>query len=73
MDPNGARHLRRRIESHEHWQQAAAVQTGEQPAADPDAHDLVDFAGGLRQYRDGSRKELVGGRWVVTADDGKPA
>ena len=65
MDPNGARHLRRRIESHEHWQQAAAVQAGEQSAADPDAHDLVHFAGGLRTYRDGSSKQLVGGRWVV--------
>jgi hypothetical protein len=73
MDPNGARHLRRRIESHEHWQQAAAVQTGEQPPADPDAPDLVDFAGGIRKYRDGTRKELVGGRWVIAAELDEPA
>lgn len=66
MDGNGARHLRRRLESHEHWRQAEAVQTGAQPAGDPDVHELVEFAEGIRRYRDGFSKRLVDGRWVPT-------
>ena len=61
MDSNGARHLRRRLDSHEQWRRAAAVQCGDQAAADPDANDLVDFAHGIRRYRDGLCKRLVGG------------
>jgi hypothetical protein len=69
MDPNGARHLRRRLDSHAHWQRATAVQNGEQPKADPDTHQLVDFEGGLRRYRDGLCKRLVDGRWIAALED----
>jgi hypothetical protein len=73
MDSNGARHLRKRLESHEHWQQAEAVRTGEQPMADPDASELVELAPGERRYRDGTRKRLVEGRWVITVETEEPA
>jgi hypothetical protein len=69
MDGDGARHLRRRLESHEHWQQAEAVQIGEQPTADPDVHELLELADGLRRYRDGLSKRLVDGRWEATLDE----
>jgi len=68
MDTNGARHLRRRLESHEQWRRAAAVRCGEQPTADPDADALVEFAHGFRRYRDGMSKRLVGGRWESAFD-----
>ena len=68
MDSNGARHLRRRLESHEQWQRAASVQCGDQPKADPDANDLLEFAHGIRRYRDGLCKHLVGGRWESMDD-----
>jgi hypothetical protein len=64
MDPNGARHLRRRLDSHAHWQRAAAVQNGEQPHADPDAPDLIKFEDNVRRYRDGLCKRLIDGRWI---------
>ncbi len=70
MDGNGARHLRKRLESHAHWRQAQAVQIGEQPTADPDVHELVELGEGLRRYRGGLRKRLVEGRWVT---DEEPA
>ena len=73
MDSNGARHLRRRLDSHEQWRRAAAVQCGDQAAADPDANDLVDFAPGFRRYRDGLCKHLVGGRWESTLEEESPA
>jgi hypothetical protein len=73
MDSNGARHLRKRLESHEHWQQAEAVRVGEQPTADPDAGELVELAPGERRYRDGMLKRLVEGRWVITVEAVEPA
>ena len=72
MDSNGARHLRRRLESHEQWRRAAAVQCGEQPRADPDAGELVEFAHGIRRYRDGLCKRLVGGRWETSLNEEEP-
>ena len=69
MDPNGARHLRRRLASHAQWQQAAAVQQGEQPSSDPDAQELVDFEGDVRRYRDGLCKRLIEGRWTSSLED----
>jgi hypothetical protein len=72
MDPNGARHLRRRLDSHAHWQRAAAVQNGEQPHADPDAADLIEFEDNVRRYRDGLCKRLIDGRWI-TAIESHPA
>jgi hypothetical protein len=63
MDTNGARLLRRRLESHEHWVRAAAVQCGDQPRADPDAERLVDFTQAVRWYGDGLCKRLIRGRW----------
>ena len=69
MDGNGARHLQRRLESHEHWRQADAVQAGEQSAADPDVRELIDLADGVRRYRDGLCKRLVDGRWIATHEE----
>jgi hypothetical protein len=53
MDTNSARQLRRRLESHEHSLRAAAVQCGDQPRADPNAENLVDFTHAVRWYGDG--------------------
>jgi hypothetical protein len=69
MDTNGARELSRRLRAQEHWRQASAVQRGEQPAADPDAHALEALGEGFRRYRvetgenTGLCKRLVDGRW----------
>jgi hypothetical protein len=69
MDSNGARELSRRLEAQEHWRQSSAVQRGEQPAADPDAHALEELGEGIRRYKaeggDSSVlcKRLVDGRW----------
>jgi hypothetical protein len=65
MDPNGARHLRRRLDGHANWQRAAAVQNGEQPHADPDAPDLIEYEEEVRRYRGGLYKRLVDGRWIA--------
>jgi hypothetical protein len=69
MDANGARELSKRLEAQEHWRQAEAVRSGDQPAADPDAHALEEVGEGIRRYRpddDGGStlcKRLVAGRW----------
>jgi hypothetical protein len=59
--------LARRIEQQRQWQQAEAVQSGEQPDTDPDAAELIGMEEDLRIYarRVGSaaRKRLVDGRW----------
>jgi hypothetical protein len=68
MDPNGARHLRRRLDSHANWQRAPSVQNGEQPHADPDAADLIEFEDGVRRYRDGLCKRLIDGRWIAALE-----
>jgi hypothetical protein len=76
MDANGARELSRRLEAQEHWRQAEAVQRGEQPAADPDAHALEEVGDGVRRYRpdaDGGAtlcKRLVAGRWESSYEPG---
>jgi hypothetical protein len=88
MDVNGARELSKRLEAQQHWQQATAVQQGDQPAADPDASDLVEMADGLRLYRresDGTPtngaktsaadrpcKRLVDGRWETSYEADEP-
>lgn len=69
MDPNGARHLRKRMDSHANWQRAEAVQSGEQPHADPDAYDLIEFDEKLRRYRSGLSKRLIDGRWIAALED----
>jgi hypothetical protein len=69
MDPNGARHLRRRLDSHANWQRAASVQNGEQPRADPDGPDLLEFEDGVRRYREGLCKRLIDGRWITAIED----
>jgi hypothetical protein len=72
MDANGARELAKRLEAQDHWRQAKSVQSGAQPAADPDAHALVEFEDGIRRYRaDGDErtalcKRLVDGRWETS-------
>jgi hypothetical protein len=68
MDPNGARHLRRRLDSHANWQRAASVQNGEQPHADPDTPDLLEFDDNVRRYRDGLCKRLIDGRWITAIE-----
>jgi len=88
MDANGARELSKRLEAQEHWRQAAAVQQGEQPAADPDALDLIEMADGIRWYRRESDgipaysakssaaerlcKRLVNGRWETSYEADGP-
>jgi hypothetical protein len=87
MDGNGARELSKRLESQEHWRQAAAVQQGEQPATDPDGSDLVEMADGIRRYRRESAgtstngatpaaerlcKRLVNGRWETSYEADGP-
>jgi hypothetical protein len=68
MDAVGAQHLRRAIEQQRHWRRAAAVRDGRQPLRDPDASNLVDFAGSVRRYRsrDGYvfEKRLRDDAWV---------
>jgi len=68
MDPKGAQHLRRRLDSHAQWQRSAAVQNGEQPRADPDAADLIEFDEEVRRYRDGLCKRLADGRWIAALE-----
>jgi hypothetical protein len=68
MDSNGARHLQRRLDSHANWQGAAAVQSGEQSHADPDAPDLIEFEEEVRRYRGGLCKRLVDGRWIAALE-----
>jgi hypothetical protein len=88
MDVNGARELSKRLEAQQHWRQAAAVQQGDQPAADPDASDLVEMADGIRRYRpepggaptNGAKtsaagrlcKRLVDGRWETSYEADGP-
>jgi hypothetical protein len=87
MDANGARELSKRLEAQRHWRQAAAVQQGDQPAADPDAPDLVEMADGIRRYRresggtpangansaaDRLCKRLVNGRWETSYEADEP-
>jgi hypothetical protein len=84
LDANGARELTKRLEAQEHWRQATAVQQGEQPACDPDGHELEELADGIRLYRretqasarNGTRshvehrlcKRLVDGRWETSLE-----
>ena len=84
MDANGARELSKRLEAQAHWRQATAVQTGEQPASDPDAPDLEELGDGVRNYGIETQrttvegrpalvthrlcKRLRDGRWEVTLD-----
>jgi len=84
MDANGARELTKRLEAQAHWRQATAVQTGEQPASDPDAQDLEELGEGVRRYGIETQrttvegrpalithrlcKRLRDGRWEVTLD-----
>jgi hypothetical protein len=65
MDSNGARELSKRLEAQAHWRQAAAVQTGEQPASDPDAQDLEELGEGVRRYGLETQRTTVEGRPAV--------
>jgi hypothetical protein len=82
VDAAGAEQLRRRLEQQAHWRQAEAVRDGDQPACDPDAHDLEEIGERTRYYtRDRQRltvdgrpaivtfrtvKNLVDGRWELS-------
>jgi hypothetical protein len=84
MDANGARELTKRLEAQAHWRQATAVQSGEQPTSDPDAHELDELGEGVRRYGIETQrmtvegrpalvthrlcKRLREGRWEVTLD-----
>ena len=76
MDANGAKELAKRLEAHEHWRQADAVRSGDQPAVDPDAHALEELGEGIRRYRPEPENEhplckrLVAGRWEVSTERG---
>jgi hypothetical protein len=69
MDVAGARALRDRIDlrQQEQWREAAAVRSGYQDPADPDAEHLVRSRSRVRIYvRPAERpfaKALVSGRW----------
>jgi hypothetical protein len=68
VDAEGAQHLRRAIEQHQHWQRAAAVRDGRQAPRDPDVSELVEFTDAFRRYRsrDGRvfEKRLLDGCWT---------
>jgi hypothetical protein len=67
VDRSGADVLRRRIEEHEHWTQAPAVQTGRQAHADPDREELRELGSGVRFYGYEQIHEVVDGhRALVT-------
>jgi N-acetyl-anhydromuramyl-L-alanine amidase AmpD len=65
MDANGARELSKRLDAQAHWRQATAVQTGEQPAADPDAPDLEELGDGVRRYGIETQRTTVEGRPAI--------
>jgi N-acetyl-anhydromuramyl-L-alanine amidase AmpD len=65
MDANGARELSKRLDAQAHWRQATAVQTGEQPAADPDAPDLEELGDGVRRYGLETQRMTVEGRQAL--------
>jgi hypothetical protein len=62
MDANGARELTKRLEAQAHWRQATAVQSGEQPTSDPDAHELDELGDGVRRYGIETQRMIVEGR-----------
>jgi len=65
MDANGARELSKRLEAQAHWRQATAVQTGEQPASDPDAQELEELGDGVRTYGIETQRTIVEGRQAL--------
>jgi N-acetyl-anhydromuramyl-L-alanine amidase AmpD len=62
MDANGARELTKRLDAQAHWRLAAAVQTGEQSATDPDGQDLDELGEGVRRYGIETQRMTVEGR-----------
>jgi hypothetical protein len=62
MDIQGAEALRWRLAQQEHWQTAAAVRSGAQPAIDPEGYALERFGEGVRVYRVRRRRDVVHGR-----------
>jgi hypothetical protein len=68
MDAEGAQHLCRAIEQHEHWRSADAVREGHQASRDPDVSELIEFENACRRYRsrDGRHfeKRLLDGFWT---------
>jgi hypothetical protein len=65
VDAAGARELRRRFEAQEHWQQAEAVRHGEQPATDPDGHELEELGKSLRLYGRESHQTTIEGQPAI--------
>jgi hypothetical protein len=67
-DPQLPQTLEGRLAQQAHWQQATAVQLGEQPATDPDAYELEELKEGLRLYstREQQRRTVEGRRVLVT-------
>ena len=62
MDANGARELTKRLKAQEHWRQADAVLAGEQPATDPDLHELEEMGDRVRYYGHEEQRTTVDGR-----------
>jgi len=62
MDAIGAEELRKRLEQQRHWQQAAAVREGRQPATDPDSPELEEIVDGVRYYGREEQRMTVDGR-----------
>ena len=68
MKPSGAAELQLRLEQQRHWQLAAAVRDGRQPAIDPDQHRLRELRSAERIYEgEGGTfvKRLIGGSWRI--------
>jgi len=61
--------LRVRLEQQRHWELAAAVRDGRQPAVDPDMHRLVEIRGSGERLYEGALgnyvKRLRGDAWRV--------
>lgn len=67
-EPQRSQTLEGRLAQQAHWRQAAAVQSGEQSATDPDAYDLEELQDGLRLYgtREQQRRLIEGRKMLVT-------
>jgi len=61
MDAAGAEELRKRLEEQRHWQQAAAVRGGRQPATDPDSFELEELGDKIRYYGREEQRRIVDG------------
>jgi hypothetical protein len=69
--PGGLSALQVRLEQQRHWERAASVRDGNQPAIDPDSHRLIELRASERVYRGDAGtfvKRLDGGAWHIESD-----